>query len=269
MSWPTVAPFVLPLSRGRPASRRWLAAVVCVALVGCDAANSTNNRGDLDATLGDSEWAIVLDMLVGPNHGTYAGQRVRELTAQAGFTGFWAVNEGTRSLVYFGRYDSPTDPQAQRDQAKLRRMADAGRLDAATVALTPVRERTTGELNPMDLRTVARNPGAIYTLQVGYYDRQFGEDFRQAAEKAAQVYRDEGAEAYFYHGPNRSLVTIGVFGRAAARADRTGKVTYHPHIEQLRETYPYNLGNGLTLIETDLRTGKQREQPSFLVKIPK
>jgi len=236
-------------------------------LVGCDRSNTTNS-GDLDETLGDSEWAIAVDMIAGPNHHAHANQRVRGLAGRSGLTGFWAMNEGAQSMVYFGRYDSPTDQQARADLAKLRGLADAGRIDAGAINLAPIRERITGEIDPLNLRSVT-HPAAVYTLQVGYYDRQFGDDFRQAAEQAARVYRDDGEEAYYYHGPNRSLVTIGAFGRAAAQADRTGEVTYHPHIQDLRKKHPYNLGNGVTLIETDRRTGKQREQPSFLVKIPK
>ena len=244
-----------------------------VSLAGCDQSNTTNgSSGDLNRTLGDSEWAIVLDMLVGQGHDQYAQQRVRELATQTGLPGFWSVNEGTRSMVYFGRYDSPTADEAQKDLTRMRGLADSGRISASTVNLVPVRQPLSGDINPYDLRAV-QTPGAVYTLQVGYYDQQFGPDFRQAAEKAANVYREDGEDAYFYHGPNRSLVTIGIFGRAAAKIDNTGprkgKIVYHPYIIELQRKHPYNLGNGLTLLVKDPATGKKREQPSFLVRIPK
>jgi hypothetical protein len=252
----------------------WSAALLAaVLLVGCDQSKTTGgSSSDLNRTLGDSEWAIVLDMLVGQGHHQFAEQRVRELATQTGLPGFWSVNEGTRSMVYFGRYDSPTTAEARNDLAKMRNLADSGRITASTVNLVPVRQPLSGDINAHDLRAV-QTPGAVYTLQVGYYDQQFGPDFRQAAEKAVDVYREDGAEAYFYHGPNRSLVTIGIFGRAAAKIDNTGsnkgRIVYHPYIVELQTKHPYNLGNGLTLLVKNPATGKKREQPSFLVRIPK
>jgi len=259
-----------PLAR----AGRLVIAVALAALlgVGCDQSKTTNRSSDnLDENLGDREWAVAMDMLVGQGHDVYAQQRVRSLAGQTGMTEFWSVNEGTRSMVYFGRYDSPTDAQAQEDLAKLRQLAAAGRIEAGTINLTPVVEPLTGKADPHDLRAV-RTPGAVYTLQVGFYDKNFGEGWREAAEQAVDAYREDGENAYFYHGPNRSLVTIGIFGRAAAKLETTGsrkgQVVYHPHIKDLQQKHPYNLANGVTLLVTDQRTGQKREQPSFLVKIP-
>ena len=247
-----------------------IAAVAGSILGGCDQSNTTNSR--LSDTLGDGQWAIVLDMLVGQGHDHYAQQRVRELSMQTGLTDFWSVNEGSRSMVYFGHYDSPKAAKAREDLTRVRDLIAAGRITASTANLMPVREPLSGEVDEHDLRAV-RTPGAVYTLQVGYYDEQFGPDFRQAAEQAVQAYRDDGDDAYFYHGPNRSLVTIGIFGNAAATIDNTGsnkgKIVYHPFIIELQRKHPYNLGNGLTLLVKDPATGNKYEQPSFLVKIPK
>jgi hypothetical protein len=146
--------------------------------------------------------------------------------------------------------------------------------------MPPVVVRAGSEGDELNLRTVKRRLGerrAVYTLQIGAYGRgDLGKPtpgelriFRAEAEKAARQLRAEGEEAFYYHGPNMSMVTVGVLGED----DHDGST--QPPIEsirlrQLRQKFPYNMLNGQGIRET-IQTDRgpvKRLQDSRLVAIP-
>ena len=132
---------------------------------------------------------------------------------------------------------------------------------------TPANATITGPTRPPEPRhehDLRNHPGA-YTLQIGFYDEQFGDQFRQAAQEAAQVLRNDGHEAYFYHGPHRSMVTVGLFTENDFVQDGVQSV-YGPRIRELQQKHPYNLGNGRTLIQK-VAGENLGEQPSFIVRV--
>ncbi len=117
-----------------------------------------------------------------------------------------------------------------------------------------------------DLRSVAGR--GHYTLQIGYFEDPNDPALaRQAAEQWAAQLRNEGTPAYYFHGPNRSMVTVGLFPASAASVSNTGVVTYSQSVRQLQQRFPHNLYNGNT-IRVKLRDGRTIDQPSFLVRIP-
>ena len=145
--------------------------------------------------------------------------------------------------------------------------AGLGALALPGVIVVPVAQQTAGSMPQYDLKNVPRDRSKLYTLQIGFYDTEFGDDFRQAAEKAAAALREEGEEAYYFHGPQRSSFTIGAFGKDAATINEsTGEPVYSAQVQALQQKYPYNLANGRTLNER--RGGVVTPQPSFLVEIP-
>lgn len=145
--------------------------------------------------------------------------------------------------------DDPSGRQASADRSE---RAPGGR-DAY--------EQSTKEPHVHDLRRFV----GVYTLQIGYYDDEYGKDFRAAAERAVVVMREDGHEAYFYHGPHRSMVTIGLFSEKDFVREGVSSV-YGPRIREAQKTHPYNLGNGRTLIQK-VRGESVGEQPSFIVKV--
>lgn len=118
----------------------------------------------------------------------------------------------------------------------------------------------------LDLRSqVGRG---AYTLQLGYYDNEFGNDFRQAAEKAARTLRNDGHKAFYYHGPNVSLVTIGVFGAESVSTNpRTGGTEYGPEVQALQKQFPHHMANGREVIRY-MPNGTKTRETSMLVRIP-
>lgn len=148
-------------------------------------------------------------------------------------------------------------------------------------------QATVAALIQYDLATAKQRVGshAIYTLQVARYGlldntRPKPDElasFRQAAEEAVLQLRAAGDEAYFYHGPAGSTVTIGLFEDAdyvTTTKGPDGNTTQLPRpyesarLIAARAKFPHNLVNGQTL---EVRTKGSKEpiiQPSFVVGVP-
>jgi hypothetical protein len=147
---------------------------------------------------------------------------------------------------------------------------------------------TAATLMQFDLSTVHDRVGEEikYTLQVaryGHTDRSQPTPeelagFREAAEQAVLELRREGDEAFFYHGPFGSSVTIGLFSEAdylTQIRDPSGGLTNLPRpyesasLASLRAKYPHNLVNGATLQSRRKGTDEMVTQGSFLVGVPR
>jgi hypothetical protein len=61
------------------------------------------------------------------------------------------------------------------------------------------------------------------------------------------------------------MVTIGLFTDADLISDGATQ-TYGPKIRELQQKFPYNLGNGLTIVQK-LAGKTLGQQPSFLVRL--
>ena len=213
----------------------------------------------------DAPWAIALDAYGGPDHRAVAEQRRVALSRDSGVKDMWVADDGQTTVVYSGHYASVDDKQAQADLRRWRERQS--RTPTASCLLVPVNP-SGGVLSKFDLRSMVGK--GLYTLQIGFYDEAFGKGFRKAAEQAVATLRKEGVEAYFYHGPHRSMVTVGVFGENATVAATHGEFVYRqyaPVIEALQRKFPYNFGNGSSIIQKS-PMGKATTQPSFLVQLP-
>jgi hypothetical protein len=219
----------------------------------------------------DAVWAIALASYDRAGHERAAKQQSQRFSRQTGMTGFWAHTERARSTVYFGRYESADSHEAQQDLSRLRAVAGRRGFAPMTMALAPVLVGGGGGASPFDLRQVATNPEAIYTLQVAVYDEVQGPDFRRVAERHAAELRQQGHEAYFYHGPRQSLVTVGVFYHGAIHViqdgPRRGQSEYHRYIrEQLQGEFPHMLVNGQ---KQPLDATGRKLAPTILVRVPR
>lgn len=185
-------------------------------------------------------------------------------------------------MIAFGHYQSPDDPQARADLKKIRAIAVDGGFPFADAFLAPPSgEILRGANTEFDLRNARKNHGgkrAAYTLQVGAYARPDRKaptpdelkEFRQAAEKAAAELRREGELAFYYHGPNSSSVTVGVF--SAEDIDPKSPTGVPPALKDARAKHPNHLLNGKGVNE---KTGVGpdgrpvfRPQASMIVAVP-
>jgi len=225
-------------------------------------------------------WRIALGSM--PRGTTDPEALIAEIEASTGLRGIeQGERDGSRLLVY-GRYDSPESKQAQRDLERVR-LAESGRSRpfAGAFFMPPSVEAAGGRNARYDLRNARRFHGedAVYTLQVNVYGRGDGgrasaEDlagFRELAERAVEALRAEGTPAFFFHGPNTSSVTVGIFG-----ADDHDPTVQPPleseRLRRFREEFPHALFNG----QGAFRYGRHRAgnlerqlQPSFLVAVPR
>jgi len=188
---------------------------------------------------------------------------------------------GRPPLIVVGRYTDPDGDAAQRDLRKVRALDVDGRKPFTGAVLVPEIDSAPADtrLARHDLRQAKKlyEGDAVYTLQIGVYAREDErrpssadlDSFRKAAEDAVTRLRREGEEAFFYHGPNGSMVTIGVFN------DRDMDTSVVPPIESrrlidARSRHPNNLlnGRGVREVRGDGGRGEPRLQPSRLVLIP-
>lgn len=241
-----------------------LMVVLAACLAGCGPATESGRPGGQGVP-----WAIAVAASQGPNHNHRARFQAQQMAQATGAAGFRAVNEGAKSVVYFGNFSGPDSAEAQAALSELRRFAARGLIPGDALLLSPVAPSMDAK-SPYDLRRVTAED-AVYTLQVARFDANFGEGFREAAEALAREYRAQGHQAYHYHGPRMSLVTVGVFGHAAARVATSGpnrgQAVYHERIRnEFQKKFPHMLVNGEP---AEMPGNPDRRTPTFLVRIPK
>jgi hypothetical protein len=237
----------------------------------------------------ENAWTIIIYTFRGEDEEAQAPAALRRAQNEAGLRECYLEKRGGATVIAYGRYGTAEAGQKDLDRihATEVEMPDgSGSLVKAKpfseAFLSPPMD-IKGSIPEYDLRNARRLKGdwAIYTLQVGVYSREDRaptlkeiEEFRKAAEQAVVQLRHEGEQAYYYHGPMRSSVTIGLFG--AEDYDPQLKLECAA-LKQLRRKFPYNLQNGAgvkrTLIVTDPKTGKQMRQQkldaSAVVFVPK
>jgi hypothetical protein len=222
-------------------------------------------------------WSIVIAGAAGDNADATARDMLHKVQTAGGLPEAYTERRGKSVVVAYGQYSGPEDPAAQRDLDRVRAMElEGGRPFAGAVLVPPPFESLPGGIPEFDLNGVrrARGKDAIYTLQVAIYTRlntntpKASElaEFRKAAEKAVIELRREGDEAFYYHGPRGSTVTVGVFGPRDHDPLKPGQDSFA--LMQTRRKHPLNLVNGAQLLTRSRGQEKARPQPSFLVPIP-
>lgn len=225
------------------------------------------------------DWSIVLVAMRGAEAGQTAALALEKVRRQGGLAEAYVERRGESVVVAYGRYDSPLSRAAQEDLARVRAMeVDGERPFAGAVLAPPPMEGLRGSIPEYDLAGVRESLNAgrakLYTLQIGVYATDDGREpssseltrIRRAAEAAAVALRREGEEAYYFHGPRRSMVTIGVFAEQEIPA--SGRPMGSMRLREAQRKHPHNLVNGQGAM---VRTAGQREgrlQESRVVEIP-
>lgn len=222
-------------------------------------------------TLDQPNWAILLRKFTGRKAEQEAEQLVQRLQRETNMPDLWIGQLKDGWCVYRGRYldrgglDTLSDlRQTHMTRLDGKRPFENAQLERVDELLR--RAAGLGTNNEMDLRAFF-NQG-LWSLQIAVYDADFGEDYPKAAETAATELRKDGHQAYFYHGPHRSMVTVGLltYEQAWERQQIGQQDTYSAATRALREQFPYNLLNGRTIIEKS-KGQVLGEQPSALVKL--
>jgi hypothetical protein len=233
-----------------------------------------------------SSWSIVLIAFRGDAQEAEARRGLAVVQNDWGLPDAYLDRRGQTTVIAFGRY---TDPQTRDAQADLQRVRaveaviEGERQQPFEFAFLAPPANIPGSQPDFDLRNAQKIHGkwAVYTLQVGLYRRDDGKqataaesaEFRRMAEEAVLRLRREGEQAFYFHGPTGSTVTVGLFGVEDFDA-QLGLES--PRLRTLRQRYPHNLLNGAGIKRRMTVTDKQGRQvkaerldPSMLVAVPK
>lgn len=242
------------------------------------------SRGTPPQNQEDTAGFAILLTGIPPRLRTQPDLALQQVTDAVGDKNVWLhePDDDRPPLIFYGRYTDPTSSRAQADLRRIRAMQVDGRSPFAGAVIMPVGEHTRPDDRQAqyDLRRVKKTFGkeAVYTLQIGVYAREDArrpsqEDlaaFRRAAEQAVERLRREGDQAFFYHGPNGSMVTVGVFNDGDMDTSVTPPIESR-RLADLRSRHPHNLLNGRGVREM-VPTGSGRAEPriqeSRLVLIP-
>lgn len=218
----------------------------------------------------DAGWTIVLAAFSGPDARGQALAAAENLRSVAPSIGAVRVQDrGRGAAIVTGSYRSPGDAAAQRDLARIREFTiNSGTPFASAFLAPPVGRPDPGNTPQYHLSRAFVEFGAQsrYTLQIAVYESPNQNEARRAAEQAAAQLRADGEPAFYYHGPSRSMVTLGAFTAAEAGLD-TGLPG--PILAEFQRRHPYNLFNGRQLLQRMPGQSRQVPQPSFLVEIPR
>ncbi|MCC6676018.1 MAG: hypothetical protein IT436_02635 [Phycisphaerales bacterium] len=257
-----------PAARARSrtiATACWLSLLAICGLVGCQSGGEDPRNGSLRDTgrelfakgpsagtpASRTDWTIMVGAYTGPDQARQA-RTTQAVVQSLGFSDAFTEVRGKTTIVGLARYPEPGDPRAQEDLARIREFIVDGQRPYARAMMVPPEVNAGGAMSELDLRSAKDKYGrrAIFTLQVGVYSRPDAQEptqgdlaqFRKAAEEAAARLRREGDEAFFFHGPFRSMVTVGVFDYSDS--DKGAGKPESQRLVEARKKHPYNLLNG-------------------------
>lgn len=219
-------------------------------------------------------WTIVLAAFRGEEAEDAARIARDRVINEGGLVDARVERRGEALLLTLGRFDGPDDARAIAELRRVREVEIRNLKPFERAILTPP-QASTGTNPEYDLLNVQQmfGPGYIYTLQIGSYGRSDGRpateaeraEARKYAERAVATLRSEGEQAFYFHGPNYSSVTVGLF-RADEVDPQTGMRS--PAFYDLQAKFPFNLLNGAQRTVT-LQGEQAQAQRSVLVGIPK
>lgn len=224
-----------------------------------------------------AHWVIVLAAFRGDDRAKVAAEMLKQVQSR-GVPTAYTTERGPAVLIALGQFKDPTSREAQDELARVRAIEiDRVRPFALAFFSPPDTGAALGGRPQYNLLKAHEQFGeqARFSLQVAAYgpadlqNPRPGEDAqaRDDAEKAAAILRAEGELAFYYHGPNYSMVTIGVWDESSF-GDRDDPMDDDPTLKATQKRFPYSLYNGGGVRVTSTRTGKAALQRSMLVKIP-
>jgi len=220
-------------------------------------------------------YPISLATFTVPMHVQQARAAKQRLQDVAGWKHVFVVDKGYRSELYVGRYKSRTAAVSNLER-NIRGFRDAhGGTPYATALVVAIPTKDVGPPE-WDLR----NAAGAYTVVVQEYCDVPEKNYvgrKKLAVQYCRKFRERGYEAYYYHGPARSKVTVGVFEEWAVRTVRDGLMVREeiqdPRMKAVMREHPELLINGLSIRETGIdpqtRRLRYRRRGSYYERIPR
>ncbi len=256
-----------------PADRALLLAPLIFALVtGCSSPDSGGSgRGITDghgggsaAVIREADWAIALRFYSGEGHREQAHRDLSAVARQSGRTDARVRTRDAGSVIVAGRFSGPGDPNALAELNRLKaiRVGEGAPFARAYLA-PPITDNDPGagasELDLAGAKARFGDRDAVYTLELGSYDKGSQQKYRKAAEEEARRLRQQGELAFYYHGRFNSSVTLGLFPESAVDANNR----FSPEVDFLKQRFKFLMKNG-----DRIEMGEGTFWPSRLVRVP-
>ena len=176
------------------------------------AAAQPKGAGAATAIPKGAQWTIHCREVAGPEHVARSRQWKDTLVKTSGMRDWHLLHKEDVSILYYGYYKSYNDPRAKADREKIDRMADAqGRRPFRLATIMPLEAADPGGPPEWNLA----NAKGYWSLQIAAY--KDSPERKQYALDAVKAAREQGVEAYYYHGETMSLVCVGAWPREAVQ----------------------------------------------------
>jgi hypothetical protein len=252
---------------------------------GCESAGS---RGP------QQTWTIHVATIGGPDQHARTKQIAESLEGLSELDGgtVRVVHDSDGGQIYYGNYtrwwDARTEqwryePDPHEDLAFIKSLTYDGKtLPFATAMLMEDAPRVVSQPE-----WDAREADGYWSLQVAvFYNTESFQRRHQAAAEYCELLRQQGHEAYCYHGTRTSTVLVGAFPEDAVhtvqketvnlrgeRVNTAETVIAYRSLQALRNQFPHTIENGhvINVIQYDRKTGEEirTPQPSLIVKLPR
>lgn len=195
-----------------------------LALAGCGSggtspatSGTSNPFASRSGSSGQAQYTILLCTFNEPTtHSQDAKTYKSRLEQATRWQGMFILDRATDSSLFMGQFRAPQDAKSTLDRVKKYRTQNNLQIFNMAI-LVPIPGTQVG-LPEWDL---ARNKGAYSYLVAIYQNDPKAQppylQCQQDAVAACKSLRDQGYEAYYFHGVNDSSVTIGTFGPNAIR----------------------------------------------------
>jgi hypothetical protein len=186
-----------------------------------DAPRAEQKRQDPNAAPlrpGDAQWTIYCQAVAGPDHVARANAYKQYLVDTFRMTDWYVIHQEDQSVIYYGFYRAISDAKAKADRKAVDDLKDqSGNKLLGACMFVEVSAPDPSAPPQWDLR----NAQGYWTVEIAMYKEH--PQRKQAAVDAVRAARDQGIEAYYYHGPTASSVCIGAWPREAVREQETAE----------------------------------------------
>lgn len=258
--------------------KRTIAILLLASLAGCDSGRMPSWTGAKAASgaAEAGEWTILLCRLSHPDqHVQHAATYKQRLTEDLGWKGVFTINKAGHSEVYWGRYGSTEQAQGNLRTAK----AHKTQLGTRPFRQAMLMRLPGARVGPpeWDLTRV----DAAYTYLVATFQDDRKRNYvgrKKFAVRYCRRLREEGNyDAYYYHGPSSSHVTIGRFEPGSVRIHKEPQgerlEILDPRIRAIQQDFPLLQvnGSGVNDLAWDPQNRKMIRIPkkTYLIRVPR
>jgi len=181
--------------------------------------SAASTASDMPVPPKDALYTIYCQVFSGPDHIERARQMRQALRSGTSLKNWYLIHGADQSTLYYGFYRT-IDPRDSKDADEGKRAIHDLNTIRAMVDTNGYRPFSTSVPVPIDSPDPQANPAwdlaktnGYWTVEIAVYKNSH--DRKQAAVDSVRAAREQGIEAYYYHGPTTSSVCIGCWPREA------------------------------------------------------